>query len=66
MGFGDRVRIEMRDRAGAIFGAIAQNGGRGRRPERRFFSGSCPLSCRFRPLYPQEQTFLVVPPFVWF
>ena len=32
----------------------------------RTFRWRCPLSCELGLLHPQEQTFLVVPPFVWF
>jgi len=30
------------------------------------FQPRCPLPCDLGLLHPQEQTFLVVPPFVWF
>ncbi len=35
-------------------------------PQKPTFEGQCPLIDEFRLLHHQEQTFLAVPPFVWF
>ncbi len=34
-------------------------------PPERTFQPRCPLPCELGLLHPQEQTFKVVPPFVW-